>query len=378
MADWSDCRGHRGSRAALLWLLLAGAWTCCLAQPATVATLKADAQQAQRAGQDDRAASLYAQALEQDPAWTEGWWRYGGLLYSAHQFQAASVAFGHLTQLAPGNSLGFALLGMCEYELGDSNNASLHLNKALVHGGLPQTIADGAMYDYGLALMRQKNRNGALIAFRLLQHNTPQYPNLVPAIGSAELGLEQMPAVETPNAGAVSLAGQAGVAVLDLKTADAERFYRQLVQEYPRLPYAHLCLALFLENLGRQVEAEQELKAETSVNHDTPDAWIWLGRLALARRDGPATRSDVEQALKLSPNDGVCYLLSGRSYVVDQQWDKALPDLQKAEALSPDSYEVHFALVSVYSALHDTEEAASERKLAAKTYAIAHPARDGR
>jgi tetratricopeptide (TPR) repeat protein len=117
------------------------------AQIAAATKLKSEAIQAQAAGKDDLAAGLYSQALEQDPAWTEGWWRYGGLLYEAQKFQLASDAFGRLTQLAPQNSLGFALLGMCEYELGDWSNASLHLNKALVQGGLPQSIANGAMYE---------------------------------------------------------------------------------------------------------------------------------------------------------------------------------------------------------------------------------------
>lgn len=344
-----------------------------VAQVAATPKLKSDAIQAQAAGKDDLAARLYSQALAQDPAWTEGWWSYGGLLYEARNFQLASVAFGHLTQLAPQNSLGFAMLGMCEYELGDWGNASLHLNKALVHGDLPRAIADGAMYEYGLVLMRQRNRNGALIALRLLQHTSPDYPNLVPAFGSAELGMDQVPASGTADAEAVSLVGQAAIAVLQLRPQDAERLYRQVIQEHPQLPFAHLCLALFLENLGRHAEAEDELKAEAGLNRASPDAWIWLARFALARREGEQTRDYAAEAMKRAPNDGLPYLLSGKSYVIDQQWDKALENLQKAEALSPDSYEVHYALVTVFGALHDEKAADSERRLFTQSYAVAHP-----
>jgi tetratricopeptide (TPR) repeat protein len=221
--------------------------------------------------------------------------------------------------------------------------------------------------------MRQKNRNGALIALRLLQHTSPDYPDLVPAFGSAELGMDQIPAPGTPDAEAVSLVGQAAVDVLQLKPQDAERLYRQVIQQYPQLPFAHLCLALFLENLGRHDEAEAELKAETSVNPTSPDAYIWLARFALARRDGEQTRRYVAEAVKLTPNDGLLYLLSGRSYVLEQKWDKALENLQKAEALSPGSYEVHYALVTVYGALKDEKAADSERKLFTQAYAVAHP-----
>jgi tetratricopeptide (TPR) repeat protein len=229
------------------------------------------------------------------------------------------------------------------------------------------------MYDFGLVLIRQKNRNGALIVFRLLQHYSPEYPSLVLAFGSAELGLSQIPAPTSPNAGAAELAGQAAIAVLNLRTADAERLYRQVILDYPALPFAHLCLALFLENLGRQAEAEDELKVEAKVNHVNPDAWIWLARLALVRRDSEQTRMYAAQALKLAPEDGICYLLSGKSYVVDRNWNAALVDLQKAETFSPDSYEVHYALVTVYSALDQPKEVASERKLFVQSYTLAHP-----
>lgn len=349
------------------------------AQANSTPQLRVEAARAEADGRNEAALALYAKALADDAGWTEGWWRYGGLLYGAQRFQDADAAYTHLTQLAPGNPLGFAMLGMSEYELQDWSNASLHLNKALAHGGLPKGLADQAMYHFGLTLMRQRNRSGALIAFRLLQHTAPEFPNLVAALGSAELGLEQVPPAEAKLSGAVDLAGQAAVAVLKLQGNVAERLYGELIKQYPQLPYAHLCMGLFLQNLGRQAEAEQQLKAETQISPTTPDAWIWLGRLALARRSAEETRSYADHALQLSPNDGVCWLLTGRSYILDEQWNKALDDLQKAEALAPDSYEVHHALIAVYDALHDTSGSAAERKLFAQTFAMAHsPEADGR
>lgn len=378
------CSAMRIAAVAMRLILLGamcGLWTqgVVAAQETPAENIRSEAARAEAAGNQEMAISLYAKALAEDPAWSEGWWRYGGLLFGAQQFQSADVAYTHLTQLAPGNSLGFAMLGMCEYELMDWGNASLHLNKALAHGGLPAGIANETMYHFGLTLMRQRNRSGALIALRLLQHSAPEFPNLVAALGSAELGLEQIPPADVKVSGAVQIAGKAAVEVLKLHAAEAERLYGELIAQYPQLPFAHLCLALFLENLGRQAEAEQQLKMETQISPSVPDAWIWLGRLALARRAAEETRSYAEHALRLSPNDGVCWLLTGRSYILEQQWSKALEDLQKAEALAPSSYEVHHALITVYDALHDSSGSASERKLFAQTFAMAHaPESDGR
>lgn len=334
--------------------------------------LKIDAEHAQAAGKHDLATTLYAKALQQDPGWTEGWWRYGGLLYEQQNLQDARLAFSHLTQLAPRNPLGFALLGLCEYGLADWNNASLHLNKALNHGGLPPEIANVAMYDFGLVLMQQHNRNGAIIIFRLLQHQTPDYPNLVPAFGSAELNLQAIPTPEQPLYASVLVEGQAAVAVLQLRIADAEQLYRQAIEQNPKLPFTHLCLALFLLNQGKEPEAEAELKAESLVNTTTADAWVWLARLTLARRDASDARTDAERALKLRPNDGLLYLIVGRSFMIDQQWDKALAALQKAEALAPENYEVHYALTSVFSALNQSTDAVAERKMFVQSYAASH------
>jgi tetratricopeptide (TPR) repeat protein len=237
---------------------------------------------------------------------------------------------------------------------------------------LPTEIANVAMYDFGLVLMQQHNRNGAIIIFRLLQHQTPDYPNLVPAFGSAELNLQAIPTPEQPLYASVLVEGQAAVAVLQLRIADAEQLYRQAIEQNPQLPFAHLCLALFLLNQGKEPEAEAELKAESLVNTTTADAWVWLARLTLARRDANDARTDAERALKLRPNDGLLYLIVGRSFMIDQQWDKALAALQKAEALAPENYEVHYALTSVFSALNQSTDAVAERKMFVQSYAASH------
>jgi tetratricopeptide (TPR) repeat protein len=380
----AQARQEIGLRRSLLrpcivcWLFLVFfAGRGLFSQSVPDAKLAAAAEEARLAGENSRAIDLYSKALQQAPSWTEGWWRYGGLLYEDRQFKSAESAFARLTELAPDNPLGYALLGLCEYEQSDWNNAALHLNKALNYGHMPAEIANSVMYHFGLVLMRQKNRNGALIIFQLLFHQAPEYPNLTLALGAAELGMEELPPPGSSLFQAATLAGQSAVAVIDLKPDEAEKLYRQLVAQFPDQPFAHLALGLFLENVHRDDEAEKEFLAETKVSPDSEVPWIWLGRVALAQKDTTAARSYAAQARKLNPNDPLCDLIEGRSYVVDHEWKKALPPLQKAEAGAPDSYEVHFALASVYAALHLDQAAASERKLFLQTNASADDSRKG-
>jgi tetratricopeptide (TPR) repeat protein len=325
--------------------------------------LARDADKAEADGDTKKAIGLYENALAQSPAWTEGWWRYGGLLYEARQFSAAEEAFGRLTVLAPRNSLGFALLGLCEFEQYDWNNATLHLNKALNRGTLPPEIAHSAAYHLGLALMQLQNRDGALLTFKLLMHQAPDYPSLALAMGAAELGLKSIPSPQDPVFPAVKLAGQGAEYVVRAKPRDAEKSYRQLVAQFTSLPFAHLCLGLFLESEHRDDEAFKEFQDETLLSPGNPVPWVWLARVALIQQDPGAARSAIAHVHDLDPNNPLSLLIEGRSFMLEHQWEQALIPLREAEKRLPQSSEIHYALVTTYTALHRMESAKMERKL---------------
>jgi tetratricopeptide (TPR) repeat protein len=354
----------RQLRAALLLvLLLCVCGDMCFGQAQVAGSAAARAIQAQTAGKNDDALRLYSEALRQSPGWADGWWRYGGLLYESKQYAAAEQAFGRLTQLAPDNSLGFALLGLCEFEQGDWNNASLHLNKALNHGNLPAGIAQVSTFDLGLVHLHLNNRDGAIMAFKILLHQAPDYPDLALALGAAEINLSSLPQVQDSQFAPALLAGKAAVAVLKDQSTEAEKLYRQLIVEYPSQPFAHLCLGLFLEGEHRDNEAADELAAETKLNPKSATAWLWLGRVALVQQDPEMARSAAARAQALEPDNPVVFLVEGRSYILEHRWEQALAPLQEAEKRAPQSSAVHFALASAYTALHRTEAAKQERQL---------------
>ena len=134
---------------------------------------------------------------------------------------------------------------------------------------------------------------------------------------------------------------------------------------------------VLLDNLGREDETVAELLAETKVNQVSPDPWIWLGRLALAKRNGAQTIPYAQEAVKRDPNDGLPYLILGKGYILKQQWSDAFEALSKAEKLAPDSYEIHYALATVYGAMNDPASALAERKLFAQSYSVLHQKKDG-
>jgi len=345
---------------------LSGGIVCC-GQAADLPRTQAEAAKAEAAGQTTQALDLYAKQLAKTPEWTAGWWKYGGLLYQERRFHEAALAFGQLTRLAPDNDLGYALLGLCEYEEADWSNAVLHLNKALNRGRLPPDIFAAAAYHLGLLLMRQGNQGGALLVLKALFPTAQGYPGLKLALGAAELNLKAPPAptaVEFPPA---QIAGTAVIAVLEVRSADAETAYRELVTQFPDLPSAHLAFGIFLESHHRDDEAATEFIAETKISTTSSVPWLWLARVAIAQENPEAARSYVAHAREFDPDDPLSFLIEGRSLMLEHHWEQALAPLLKAEARVPQSSEVHFALASVYAALHRGKEAEKERQLFLQT-----------
>lgn len=353
--------------AALLTLPLVTLCCSVFAQSPSEPALAHEAAQAEANGDTHKAMGLYEKALAHSPAWTEGWWRYGGLLYGDRQFHAAAAAYGHLTVLAPQNSLGFALLGMCEFELADWNNASLHLNKALNRGTLPQNIAQPAAYSLGLSLLHLKNWDGALLTLKLLMRQAPDYPNLSLAMGAAELGLESTPSPADAVFPAVTLAGEGAKSIVEGRPKDAERSYRELVTRYAAQPLAHLSFGLFLESEHRDEEAQKEFHDEIAVNPDSALTWIWIARVALVQLDPKTAHSALAHVRDLGDRNPLASLIEGRSFMMEHQWEQALDPLREAEKLAPQSSEIHFALATTYTALKQSEAAKKERELFLQT-----------
>jgi len=336
--------------------------------PSSVAQLKHEATKAEADGDKVRAIRLYSQVLAKSAEWTDGWWSYGQLLYGSHRFADAAQAFGRLTRLAPDNPLGFALLGLCEYEQEDWNNASLHLNKALAsHKGMPASVSQPAAYHLGLALMRQHNSENALVTLRTLLQQAPDYPGLPLALGSAQLNLEQVPGANSPLLPAAQKAGEAAIAILQERKQDAEDAYRTLIAQLPAQPYAHLDFGLYLASEHRDKEATAEFLAETATNPSSAAAWLWLARIALDQRDGAAARANALQARKRNADDPVSFLIEGRGFMLDRQWDDAVAPLREAEQRAPQSSEVHYALASVFKELNRSGDAERERQLFLQT-----------
>ena len=87
----------------------------------------AKANQAREAGNLDEAIVLYKKAISYSPKWSEGWWYLATLLYEKDQYPEAVKAFNNAAALNPKTGAPIAMMALCEFRLGDYDNALAHL-----------------------------------------------------------------------------------------------------------------------------------------------------------------------------------------------------------------------------------------------------------
>src|SRR5689334_23341618 len=79
--------------------------------------LASDASKAREANRTEEAIGLYRKALKLDLRWNEGWWYLGTLYYDGDHYKEGTEAFHNLVELTPEYGPGWAMLGLCEFEL---------------------------------------------------------------------------------------------------------------------------------------------------------------------------------------------------------------------------------------------------------------------
>src|ERR687886_269438 len=90
----------------------------------------AQADEARAASDFDRAIELYRKGVALRPNWAEGWWYLATLLYERDSYGEAARAFARAAALQPKAGAAWAMLGLCEYQLGRYDDALGHIYQA--------------------------------------------------------------------------------------------------------------------------------------------------------------------------------------------------------------------------------------------------------
>jgi tetratricopeptide (TPR) repeat protein len=300
--------------------------------PAALDEMASQADAARTSGDTKTAIRLYEQVLRARPAWPEGWWYLGTMLYDSDQFSKALPAFSRLTKLEPKMGSAWAFLGLCEFELRDYKSSLPHLRRAREIG--IDDAGTARVSDYHLALLlnldgRFEDAASVLIAQFGQERLTPQ---VATAMGLSLLRMPILPAaLDVSNKELVFTAGQALSQMAHQRYPEALDILQSLLKEHPDTSYLRYSSAIDLMLLSRPDDAIEQLRAELKVTPGSVATYLLLAKIQLKRDKTDEALVAAQQAAALQPKNpyahqalAECYARSGR--LLDAQREAALAE----------------------------------------------------
>lgn len=320
---------------------------------------------------------LYEQALRLRPDWDQGRFELSMLYYSLQQFSSASASLKVWLERNPNSGTGWAVLGLSEFEARDFDNALIHLQRG--HGLGLGASADSirrAHYHEAILLNRKSefSRAGQILS-------ADAGPGVLAdeisfALGMAFLRIPHLPEELTPaQRPLVQRIGEAAVLLAGSKYDLALPKLRDLVRDFPRVPFLHYVYGSALSSLSLFDEAAAQFAIETRISLRSELPFVELASLNLQRHADKDAIAPAKRAVQLAPAAPAAHYMLGRAYLELEQIDAAIQELSRAAELSPGSPEIHFHLARAYARNNLPEKAATERALFARLNALAEQQR---
>ncbi len=318
--------------------------------PSSFELLTKRAAEARQADKLDDAIKLYQQALRQKPNWVEGWWALGTTYYQLDRYGEGRDAFKRLVMLGPKGGVGWAFLGLCEFQLKDYDNALAHLLRGRESGlGKDDEIAAVTYYHTGILLNRTKQFEMAFAVLSQAAKLQGESPTLFQALGLTLLRLAYLPS-ETPPAKreVVLKTGRAGFYMAADRRSQAVQEFSELLAAFPKEPNVHYAHGIFLMRDSPD-EALQAFEQELQLSPQHVFARLQIAFEALKRNAPALGLARAEEAVKLAPNLFAAHNALGRILLELGQTERAIQELEIGIKQAPDSPEMYFALARAYS-----------------------------
>ncbi len=298
----------------------------------------------------DDAIRLYQQALRQKPNWVEGWWALGTIFYQLDRYAEGRTAFQKLVTLEPRGGVGWAFLGLCEFQLKDYLNALSHLERGRNSGlGDNPEIAAVAKYHAAILLNRTEQFELAFAVLSEMAKSQTENPAILEAFGLAMLRLPFLPAeIPADKREVVMKTGRAAFYGTTDKRDVATQEYQELLAAFPLAPNVHYAYGVFLLRDSPD-EAVTEFKKELEISPQHIFARLQIAFEAIKRNDPKARLSYAEEAVKLAPNLFASHNALGRILLELGQTERSVKELEIGVKQAPTSPEMYFALARAYS-----------------------------
>jgi tetratricopeptide (TPR) repeat protein len=329
----------------------------------TFQALASSADEARDAGRLEEAGKTYRRALVLNPKWAEGWWSLGTLYYDSDNYPKAAVAFEKVVALDPKQGTAHAMLGLCEFEIGDQEHALKDIEESKSLGVLEdKQLRDVVMYHEGILLQRAGHFEAAKAALSALCLNGVRSSELAGTFGMVALRMRAAapPDAATEAGEAVQLAGR-GACLSGAKDYDAARTeFEQLIARAPHFPLVHYAYGCMLIDARDIPGAVKQFEAEIA---DEPKSVLPRLRIAVAeyKVDSAAGLTYAEQAVQLDPALPLGHYLLGLLLLDTGAYERAVSELEIARKAFPHEGRIDLSLATAYAHVGRAQDAARAR-----------------
>jgi predicted Zn-dependent protease len=359
----SVLRGHVVLGVLVATLLSASS---ALAQPAKPSpSFEARATQAaaaRDAGKLDEAVALYRALVKEKPAWEEGHWYLGSLLYELDRPKEARTAFAALIARQPEHAGAFGMKGLCEFQIGLHEEAlrTLLRSRSL---GIAKTpgIATVVRYHAGILLTKFGEFEVGYSVLSELALDGQESPQVIEAFGLNLLRVPVLPSeIDAARRPLVELAGRAAYTMAARQLPIAKPLLDDLVAQYPTTPNVHYARGVF--KLTEATESTlDDFKQEIATSPAHVPARLQIAFELIRRGEAAAARPYAEEAVKLEPGHFAARLALGQALVELGETTAAVAELERAVQLAPGSPQTHFMLARAYARAGRTADATRAR-----------------
>jgi len=327
------------------------------------------AAQAAAAREGDRveeAVGLYRRGLALRPDWTEGWWYLATLYYDADNYAEAARAFAVAARQQPKVGAPFAMLGLCEFQLGRYDDALNHIQQGRTLGvGDNVELTRVMRYHEGLLSIIKGEFEHAQQTLGTLSYEGLKTEDLIIALGLAALRRGMLPKEVTntyPDRDLIRRTGLAEHFAAQKDIADAEREYELLARDYAKTPDVQYAYGRFLlanrDDDGALAAFQREI--ENYPKHAL--ARIQIAYIKLKNREPEAGLSYAEEAAKLYPRLPLSHFVLGRMLLETGQNARAVEELETAQRMAPDYPQIYFQLSRAYAKANRKADAERARE----------------
>lgn len=317
------------------------------------------AETARDASRDDEAIQLFRRALSEQPESEQALWYLGTLLYEKEQYAEARDVLRQFMTLRSDASAGWALLGICEFQLREYPRALDHLQRAMTQGiGDRAELAKPVLYELMILLTRfeRYDESQALLAF-----GKPD-SSLTEAAGLAALRLPLLPAEIPPDRRElVDLAGKSVMALQAERYEEAESAFKRLLTAYPNEPGVHFLYGAYLARQHPD-DAVPEFEHELQISPFHVLARVRLAEQMVARQQLDQALEFAREAIQLDPKRASAHAFAGEALIGKGEAAEGIKELETARGYDPSVSRVHWDLMRAYAAAGRKQDAEREKQ----------------